>query len=510
MNFSSTVNRRQFLQAGVLIASGIGLNRNTSADEVPVSRQKELLRLTASRATKAMQEGDIRAEAYAAAILGRCSELKTLNAFISLDPQKVLEAARSADKRRASGTTLGPCHGLPIPVKDSVNTRDLPTTGGTRALRNYRPTADAALVRTLFDAGAILLGKTNLHEMSFGITSNNLAFGPIHNPYDQSRIPGGSSGGTAVAIATQMAPLGVAEDTAGSVRIPAALCGIAGFRPTLGRYSTQGVIPLTSKFDTLGPHARAVEDLILFDSVVAKEAETLRPTSLNGVRLGVPRTYYWEDLEDGVTRVVFDALQRLKDAGAILVEADVPQVETLIDGSIGPIILCEAVANIEAFLRTNKAGLTFQDLLAEMSPNVRAAFELLAVEGAPKKPSKEAYEAAVNVHRPALQRVMREYFRDHDISAMVFPTTPLVARPIGEEPETLHNGKKYRTARIFSRNIYSGSCAGLPGLALPAGLTEQGLPVGIEFDAASGNDRELLSLGLSLERALGPVPAPQV
>ena len=205
----------------------------------------ELLELSAVDVVAKLRNGDIAAERYAAAILERCQQGQTLNAFITLPQEQVLEAARAADRLRGSGAKLGALHGLPIPVKDSVNTKDMPTTGGTPALRNFRPKQDAPIVRTLLAAGAIVLGKTNLHELSFGWTSNNLAFGAVHNPYDVRRIPGGSSGGTAAAVATRMAPLGVAEDTEGSIRVPAAMCGIAGFRPTTGRYVTTGAVPIS-------------------------------------------------------------------------------------------------------------------------------------------------------------------------------------------------------------------------------------------------------------------------
>ncbi len=507
MSFQHT-NRRRFLQCAATLIASTSVTRPRSAH---TDRQSDarLFELTAVDAVEAMRAGDMSAESYAAALLEQCHRHVDLNIWISLDAQRVIEAAREADKRRAAGLRLGALHGLPIPIKDSVNTIDLPTTGGTRALRNFRPKANAPVVQSLFDAGAILLGKTNLHELSFGVTSNNLVYGPVRNPYDRSRIPGGSSGGTAVAVATRMAPMGVAADTAGSVRIPAALCGVVGFRPSVGRYSSQGVIPITAKFDTLGPQARTVKDLLLFDSVVSNEPGVKPAVALKGARLGVPRTYYWEDLEGGLDQIAHGALERLRDAGAILIEADVPDIAKLIDASVGPIILSEVVASIEAYLKANEVGLTFADLLAQMGDNTRAAFELFAVPNAPKKPPAEIYAAALKTHRPALQAAMREYFRSHELDAMVFPTTPLVARPIGEEPETEHNGKKYRTARIFSRNIYSASCAGLPALSLPIGLTNDGLPIGLEFNAAVQSDRNLLALALELETALGPIPAPK-
>src|SRR5208283_2808607 len=194
-----------------------------------------LLNLSAGDAVSRMSRGDFTVERYASVLLARCEAFRSLNAFITLEPARVLEDARACDRLRRSGAKPGRLFGLPVPVKDSVYTKDYPTTGGTPALRHFRPAEDASVVKTLRAGGAILLGKTNLHELSFGLTSNNLAFGAVHNPYDPTCIPGGSSGGTSVAVAAHMAPLGVGEDTRGSIRVPAAMCGICGFRPTTGR-----------------------------------------------------------------------------------------------------------------------------------------------------------------------------------------------------------------------------------------------------------------------------------
>ena len=231
---------------------------------------------------EALRRGDITAEHYAEALLRRCETGAGLNAFITLRTEQVLEAARERDRERRSGKSPGPLHGLPIPVKDSINTCDLPTTAGTPALRHFQPQQDAPVVDALRAAGALVLGKTNLHELSFGYTSNNHAFGAVGNPYDPHRSPGGSSGGTSAAIAYRMAPLGIAEDTEGSIRVPAALCGIAGFRPSTGRYSTAGCVPITPLFDQIGPHARTVADLLLFDAVLTGGVSSVNDSLIEG------------------------------------------------------------------------------------------------------------------------------------------------------------------------------------------------------------------------------------
>ena len=180
---------------------------------------RALTNLSAAAAVKAMREGDLKSEDYAAACLAQSERWKALNAFRTLHAATVLEAARAADKKRAMGGSLGALHGLPMAVKDSINTRELPTSNGTPALRDFRPKQDAEVLRPLFSAGAILMGKTNLHELSCGWTSNNQAFGAVLNPYDLRRTPGGSSGGSAAAVAAHVIPVAIGEDTYGSIRV---------------------------------------------------------------------------------------------------------------------------------------------------------------------------------------------------------------------------------------------------------------------------------------------------
>src|SRR6185437_6901159 len=224
--------------------------------------------LTLTGAARASRNGEIAAEAYATALLDRCDAVAHLNAFIVQDRDAVLAASRDADRKRASGARLGALHGVPLAIKDNLDCVGYATTGGTPALRDNRPKRNAAVMQKLLDAGAIVLGKANMHEMAFGITSNNGAFGPARNPYDPARVPGGSSGGTGTAIGARLAPAGIGTDTGGSVRIPAAFCGIAGLRPSLGRWPIDGILPISPTRDTAGPMARTVTDLALLDAVV--------------------------------------------------------------------------------------------------------------------------------------------------------------------------------------------------------------------------------------------------
>jgi indoleacetamide hydrolase len=476
----------------------------------PAAAEAGLAEISAHEAVAAMARGDVTAEAYAAALLRRCEAGKALNAFITLEPERVLEAARACDWRRRAGRALGRLHGLPVPIKDSINTRDYPTTAGTPALRQFRPQADAAVVRVLLDAGAIVLGKTNLHELSFGWTSSNRAFGPVRNPYDPARIAGGSSGGTAAAVAARMAPLGVAADTEGSIRVPAALCGVAGFRPTTSRYSNEGVVPISALLDQVGPHARSVADLALFDEVAAPECTALRQRALAGVRLALDRDYWFSDLHPEVERIASESLRKLQAAGAELVEAPLPGLAGLIERTTSVIQGREFAPAVTGYLERYAAPVSFEQLMAAASEDVRHDLAGAAAPGGRYYAADTVYRAACEQFLPQLRAACREYFARTGAAAIVFPTTLIPAPRIGEDPGFELAGRRVGFRTAIARNVAPGSTAGLPGLVLPAGLTAAGVPVALEFDGPAGTDRVLLGIGLALEEMLGRLPAPRM
>jgi indoleacetamide hydrolase len=501
--------RRAFV-LNAAAAAGLSALPRLSMAQAPPSAHASLTDLTAVEAVRQMSRGELTCERYAQALLERCRAAQGLNAFITLDPPRVLEDARARDLERRAGARPGPLFGLPIPVKDSVNTLDYPTTGGTPALRGFRPKADAPVVAALRSAGAIVLGKTNLHELSFGWTSNNLAYGAVHNPYDPTRIPGGSSGGTGAAIAARMAPLGVAEDTEGSIRVPAAFCGIQGFRPTTGRYSTQGCVPISPLFDQVGPHARSVADLQLFDSVVAHDSRPFESSSLHGVRLGIVRDYWFEDLDPEIERVTALALKRLEQAGAILVDAPLAGVAHLVALTTDQVQNHDARSALPRYLAEYGTGLTLDELLERASPDIKAIFRSDVLPGGANFVTEPVYAAARDRYLPELKALFRSYFASTGVAAMVFPATRVPPPRIGDETTLDIRGRAVAFEDAVARNIASGSTAGLPGLVLPAGLTSGGLPVAVELDAPEGSDRALLALGAAIEQALGPLPAPRV
>ena len=252
--------------------------------------------------------------------LDGASRHKGLNCFLAMDADALRTAADASDARRRDDKAGG-LDGLALAVKDNIDTADLATTGGTRT-RTGPAAADAPPLARLLADGALLAGKTNLHELAFGITSNNAAFGPVRNPHDQKMIAGGSSGGTAAAIAAGVVPGGLGTDTGGSARIPAALCGIAGFRPTTDRYPAGGLVPLAQTRDTIGPMGRGVADVALLDAFMAGEDTALAEIAPDAIRLGVPRRVLWDGLEPAVAARCEAVLPRLSAAGVTIVESD--------------------------------------------------------------------------------------------------------------------------------------------------------------------------------------------
>lgn len=497
-------------------SSGSG-EEPASTPQVSPLGDEAVLNLGATEALDAISSGRLGTERYISLLLARAEALRDLNALISLNREGALRAARALDAQRATGAKLPPLAGLPLVVKDNIDSRELPTTAGTPALRALQPSANAPSLQKLLDAGAILLGKANLHELAFGITSSNLATfaGPVRNPYDRSRIAGGSSGGTAAALAARIAPAGLGTDTGGSVRIPAALCGVAGLRPSVGNGGVQrryhdplAVVPISHTRDTVGPMARSVADLALLDAVITGR-ERPRPVGLRGLRLGVPPSF-WAGLESQLASVARAARDKLAAAGVVLVEAEPLGLRELNDKVSFQIALHEPIADLAAYLAAHqRSDLSLSQLAADIaSPDVRGAFSAILADA-----FGAAYPEAIGVHRPRLQALYASYFSDNALDAMLFPTTVLTAAVIdarnGSSTVSIDGGAPQDTFGTYIRNTDPGSNAGIPGLSLPAGLSTAGLPVGLELDGPLGSDERLLGIGLSIEQLLGSPAAPK-
>jgi Asp-tRNA(Asn)/Glu-tRNA(Gln) amidotransferase A subunit family amidase len=439
------------------------------------------------------------------ALLERLPQAQRLGAVITVDTELARSFAHALDRRRTRGLLTG----IPLGVKDIVDVAGFPTTGGTRALEGNVVDRDAPAARRLREAGALLTLKTNLHELSFGITSNNGSFGPVHHPLDPALAAGGSSGGSAVAVAVGLVPAAVAADTGGSARIPAALCGIVGFRPTLGRYPSSGVLPIAHSRDTIGPMARTVDDIVLLDALLAGEhprgaprarhleVDDEGPGPLRGLRLGVPELFV-RDLEPGVDAVFGAALRALEAAGAELVEVDVGPARDHAAPAGMTIVLHEFLPDLEAYLADGGGGRSLEEVRRGIgSPDVRRIWELAEVFRA----AEDEYRSAQQERQLAL-RLYTGALEAQGVTALVQPTCPLTARPLGEDETVELNGRRVPTFEAFTRHSDLAGTIGTPGISLPAGRTAAGLPVGLELAAGPGSDAVLLDLARTVEALL--------
>ena len=468
---------------------------------------------TAGEAAAQICAGRLSSEALVKAALARAREVAALNAFITLDETGALAAAKKADAAAAAKKSCGLLSGVPIVVKDNIHVAGLPSTGGTPALRSFVPRTDAPVVQRLRAAGAIVLGKTNMHELAFGISGYNAAFKTgaevgVRNAYDITRSAGGSSSGTGAALGARVVMAGLGTDTGGSVRIPCAFNGCAALRPTPGRYAREGIAPISHTRDTAGPMAVAMADVELLDRVISG-ASTALPASLKTVRLG--RTKALMANLDADTQQAFDAaLTRLQAAGVTIVDVEMPKLMELNAAVSFPIALYEAYDDMLEYLKINRTGVTIQALVSGISsPDVKGTYEGLVIPRKLPGPNntlvdaKPAYEAAMRSTRPALRKLYRDTFRQQRLDALVFPTVPQVAFVANAESSSVP---------VFIgaiQNTDPGSNAGVPGLQIPIGLgATSNLPIGIELDGPFGSDRRLVAIGLAIENLLGRIAAP--
>ena len=476
---------------------------SSRSTKISGTQTNDLLALSATEAISQLKSQRITSEELVTAALDRSEKLGHLNLFTTLEPEQALSAAREIDRRRTAGEEMGPLAGLPLIIKDNIDSASLPTTAGSKAFEGWQPKEDAPVLASLLKAGGVMLGKANMHEMAFGITSNNPVYGPVRNPYDTTMIPGGSSGGTAAAIAARVVTGGLGTDTGGSCRIPAALCGCVGLRPTYGRYSSAGVIPLTWTRDTPGPLARTVEDLILLDSVCAKRPAEVPKLSLSGVRVAIPSSLY-DDLDSELAQVVERALMELRRVGMVMVDVDVAGLHRPgadFRGYEGPRAL-------SSYLFEHGSRMSVIDLVGKVADS--AVRERLTSQLETGPSDVGVFIESLVVDRPAHLAAIADYFKDNNLCAMIIPTTALPARPIGNDDMVELNGRQVPTFSTYTRNTAFGSGVGLPCLSVPAGLTTSGLPVGMEFVGPSEGDGVVFALGREFEKIVGPLPPPSI
>ncbi|MFT4081487.1 MAG: amidase family protein [Nocardioides sp.] len=425
-----------------------------------------------------------------AAALGAAHTESELGAFIA-----IAESPASVRYERSGG----PLQGVPVAVKDNIDTRDFATTGGTRALEFSRPHRDHPAVARLRSVGAGVIGKTNLHELALGITSNNAAYGPVRNPHDLSRSAGGSSGGSAAAVAAGIVPIALGTDTGGSMRIPAAHCGVVGFRPTTGRWGLGGVVPISHTRDTVGVFATSVHDVDVVDRLVTRRGFD-GPEARTMIRLGVPRQGFFDDLDPAVKRGIGQALDLLDAAGCELLEVEVRGAHELDERCGFPIVFYELVRDLSAYLASlpgPECNLSFNEVLRHVaSPDVHAAMQHAVADPVPESLYVEAC-ATRDILRQSYASALGVDTR-HQLDALVFPTTPLLAPLLGDDDTTPHNGRDVPVFTTSMRNTGPGSTAGMPSVSVPV-PSEGSLPIGLCVEGWSGDDLSVLRVAARVE-----------
>lgn len=469
--------------------------------------------LTATEAAERICHGSLTSEQLVSAYLQRATSRPELNAFVVLDKAGALKAAREFDQRHPRGRPCESLGGVPVLIKANIQVRGLPTTDGTPALQDFIASMDAPVVARLRGAGTIIMGITSMHETAYGVTGYNPLYRyhdaiGVRNPYDSRRIAGGSSSGNAAALGARMAPAALGTDTGGSVRIPCSFSGCTALRPTVGRYPTEGIAPLSHTRDTAGPMAQSVSDLALLDGIIAG-GSAIQPADLKRVRLGIVPEFM-ANQDDDTRAVTQAALEKLREAGVTFVNVEMPRLKEFDNESEFPIVTYEVRDDLAGYLSRYRTGIDLETLVSTMaSPDEKKMYEEQVLPrkmplASGQRDLGPVYEHAMRVSRPMLQKRYRETFMKYRLDALVFPTEPRVA------PKA---GPGVTDAEVFQniiQNTGPGSVAGIPGLTLPSGLGEKsGLPIGLEMDGQEGSDRHLLSIGISIEGILGRLKPPK-
>ncbi|OLC83350.1 MAG: hypothetical protein AUH66_02825 [Acidobacteria bacterium 13_1_40CM_4_57_6] len=439
-------------------------------------------------------------------ILARIERLNPkLNAYITVTAELALAQAKKAESElfaprgRKGQRDRGPLHGIPISLKDNIYTEGVRTTAGSKILKDFIPQHDAKVAIQLKEAGAIILGKTNMHEFAYGVTSNNPHYGPVHNPWDLARISGGSSGGSAAAVAAGLCYGSIGTDTGGSIRIPASLCGIAGLKPTFGRVSVKDVIPLSPHLDCVGPLARNIADAaIMLDPIFVrgKGEPSLQSAAKSSprrqLRLGLPKGFFADVLSPEVEFVFEQALRLLRKSNMGLREVSIPLLFETEDAG-------NQIAWAEAAHYHQQSG-CFPARAGDYGEDVRTRLEMGA------KVSATAYLRAMEVRNSFIEH-FHAAMASANVDALVVPTTPITAPKIGEET-TLVSGDQHPTRALLLRLNRPANLAGLPAVSVPCGFTPEGLPVGLQLIGAVTDEHLLLQIAKVFELACARQPRP--
>ena len=432
-----------------------------------------------------LRAGRMKSEKLVEDCLAKIAELQpSLNAFVTVTAEEALEKARAADRRVASGRPIGPLGGIPISLKDLIDQAGVPTTASSLVRRNHVATEDAPVTARLRMAGAIFIGKTNLHEFAFGTTSDDSGFGPARHPVDPSRSPGGSSGGSAISVKTGMALASIGTDTGGSIRIPSAACGIVGLKPTWGEIPATGVVPLSRQLDHVGPMTSSVADAwLLYDIMRGATHDGVPPApSIRGVRIGVPRGYLFDRCDEEVEARVLGAIERLGHAGAHVMEVEIPHITDTV-----PVYLAIVLADAAEY-----HAATLESRPQDYTPNVRNRLEMgRYVMG-------EDYVRALRL-RERLGRAIDHALEGVDVLAA--PALAIPAPPIGAATVPVKGGQEVvRSAMLRNTQLFNLSRH--PAISIPCGTTRAGMPVGLQLIGDRHGTTRLLHDALAAEVVL--------
>ena len=401
----------------------------------------------------------------------------TLNAFITLTPEAAIQEAKLAEEEIAAGNWRGPLHGIPIGLKDLIDTAGVRTTAASAVFRDRVPTEDADVVKKLRAAGAVLVGKHNLHEFAYGGSSLISHFGPVRNPANPEFITGGSSGGSAAAVASGMCYGAIGTDTAGSIRQPAALCGVVGLKPTYGRVSTGGIIPLSASLDHAGPITRTVEDAAILLDIVADRSLKCRECLHEGIEkfvVGVPREYFFQDLDAEVAAAVEKAISQLAALASMVRELDLP-------------------VSADRTLQSAESYAYHRQMVAS-TPELYHPETLRRIRSGEHVSESQYQKALQNLQQ--VRREIAEKFEEVDV--LVMPTTPIPAPQIVDltkDPALLRP-----TELFLLRNTRPVNVWGLPAVSVPCGFTSKGLPIGLQIVGAPDAEAKVLRAAYLYER----------
>ena len=443
---------------------------------------------TISEIAPKVAAGKITSEKLTEGCLATIAELNPkLNAFITVTADQALARARQADKEIAGGRRLGPLHGIPISLKDLIDCEGTPTTAGSLVRKDMIASADAEVTRRLREAGAVFVGKTNLHEFAFGTTSEDSGFGPSRNPHDPARSPGGSSGGAAIAVATGMSLGAIGTDTGGSIRIPAAACGVVGLKPEWGRISAHGVVPLSRQLDHVGPLAASVADAwMLYNALQPPKARVnMLPEAavMKGLTFGMPKSYLFDRLDEDVDGVMTKTIELLRGYGATIKEVTLPHAD-----DIATVYLHLVFGDAAEYHAP-----TLESRPQDYTPNVRLRLEMARYVLA------EDYIRALRGKAVITTEVDRAL---HGVDALICPALAIAAPPLGAATVAVKGGTEAVRA-VMLRCTQPFNLSGHPAIALPCGKTPAGLPVGLQLVGHKGRTPALVQTALGVEKSIG-------